>query len=305
MSVLKPFVVVVAIAAAGSAASASAQAGNRGTAGGAEERSVYASVLNKEGAPVTTLDARDFVVREGRAEREVVDASPASEPMRIAVLVDTSQAMQRHVSDLRAALRGFFREMQGNHEIALFEFGDRPTRLVDYTRDPSRLEAGIGRVFGRSGSGSYVLDAIIDVSRDFRAREAARPVIIVITAEGPEFSQRSHQVVLDDLRAANATLHAFVLTRHRSSFFNDGLREREFALSKGAKLTGGRREDLFTSMALTDRLADLAGELKTQYRVVYVRPEMMVPPRTMDITVKQPRLTVRAPRVPFGAGTQP
>ena len=149
MSVLKPFVVVVAIAAAGSAVSASAQAGNRGAARGTEERAVYASVLNKEGAPVTTLDARDFVVREGRAEREVVDASAASEPMRIAVLVDTSQAMQRHVSDLRAALRGFFREMQGNHEIALFEFGDRPTRLVDYTRDPSLLEAGVGRVFGR------------------------------------------------------------------------------------------------------------------------------------------------------------
>jgi VWFA-related protein len=304
MSVFKPFVVVVAIAAAGSAASASAQVGQRKTAAG-EERAVYASVLNKEGAPVTTLEARDFVVSEGKVEREVVDVSPASEPMRIAVLIDTSQAMRRYTSDLRAALRGFFKEMQGNHEIALVEFGDRPTRLVDYTRDPSRLEAAIGRVFARSGSGSYMLDAIVDASRDFRAREAARPVIIVITAEGPEFSQRSHQMVLDDLRSANATLHSFVLTRRGLSLFNDGNREREFTLSKGARLTGGRREDLFTSMALTDRLTDLAGELKTQYRVVYVRPDMMVPPGTIDITVKQPRLTVRAPRVPLGAGAQP
>jgi VWFA-related protein len=304
MSVLKPFVVVLAVAAVGSAASASAQVDKRGIHT-AEERAVYASVLNKEGVPVTTLGAADFVVREGGAEREVLDVAPASEPMRIALLVDTSQSMGPYINDLRAALRSFFREMQDNQEISLFEFGDRPTQLVGYTRDSARLEAGIGRIFARTGTGSHVLDAIVDASRDFRTRETARPVIIVITAEGPEFSQRSHQMVLDDLRAANATLHSFVLTRRRVSLFNDGNREREFTLSKGARMTGGRREDLFTSMGLADRLKDLATELKTQYRVVYARPDMLIPPDRIDIAVKQPRLTVRASRVPLRTGVQP
>ena len=188
----------------------------------------------------------------------------ASEPMPIAVLVDTSQSMEPHINDLRRALRGFFREMRTNTDIALFEFGERPTRLVNFTRDPTQLEAGIVRLFSRPASGAYLLDAIVDVSRDFRVREADRPVIIVISGQGPEFSERYHQDVLNDLKASHATLHSLVVTRRRVPILNDGVRERELTLSKGATLTGGRREDLLTSMALADRLGELARELKTK-----------------------------------------
>jgi hypothetical protein len=128
--------------------------------------------------------------------------------------------------------------------------------------------------------------------------ESARPVIVVISGQGPEFSQRFHQNVLEELRASHATLHALVLTRRRASIFNDGVRERELTLSEGATLTGGRREDLLTSMALADRLTDLARELKTQYRVVYARPDAVIAPDRLRIAVRQPRLTVRATRIP-------
>ncbi|MGH9374210.1 MAG: VWA domain-containing protein [Vicinamibacterales bacterium] len=265
----------------------------------AEERAVYASVLSSAGAPVTALTATDFIVSEDGVRREVLRASPADDPLRVAVLVDTSQAIRPHVNDLREALRSFFREMQGRHEIALFEFGDRPHLLVDYTTDPGRLDAGIGRLFARSGSGSYVLDAIVDASRGFRAREGARPVIVVITAEGPEFSQRYHQTVLDEVRKADATLHAFVLQRRRNLLFTDAARERELTLAKASSLTGGRREHLLTSMALKDRLGSLATELKHQYRVVYARPDALVAPEKIDVDVTGSAMMVRAPRVPL------
>jgi VWFA-related protein len=296
MSVFKPFVLVSAVVAVVSAGIAAAQ--EPVTVNASQDHAVYASVLNKQGVPVTTLGAADFVVREGGVEREVTRVSPASEPMRIAVLVDTSRWMEPYIPDVRRALPSFFRELQGNADIVLFEFGDRPTRLVDYTRDPALLEAGIGRLFSRPASGSYRLDAIIDASRDFRMRESARPVIVVISGQGPEFSQRFHQNVLKDLRASHATLHSLVVTRRRLPILNDGIRERELTLSQGAVLTGGTREDLLTSMALTDKLDDLARELKMQYRVEYVRPTVRIAPDRIDIAVRQPELTVRASRVP-------
>ncbi|MGH9308740.1 MAG: VWA domain-containing protein, partial [Vicinamibacterales bacterium] len=293
---LKTSVFVMAAAVSVSAASAQVEPITRYAA---EPRAVYASVLDKAGVPVTSLSATDFVVREGGIEREVLQVAPASEPMRIAILVDTSQAMRPHIMDVRRALHSFSRQMQGDDEISLFEFGDRPVQLVEYTRDRDRLQAGIDRLFARAGTGAYALDAIVDVARDFKLRETARPVIVVITSEGPEFSQRFHAQVLDDVRASRATLHSLVLTRRRVSMFNDGVREREITLSRGATMTGGRRDDLLTSMALSDRLTDLARELKTQYRVVYARPESLVPPDRIEIAVRQPRLLVRAPRVPF------
>jgi hypothetical protein len=65
-------------------------------------------------------------------------------------------------------------------------------------------------------------------------------------------------------------------------------------------MTGGRREDLLTSMSLTDTLSSLARELKDQYRVAYLRPDGLIPPDRVDIGVREPRLTVRATHVPQG-----
>ncbi len=80
---------------------------------------MYASVVDKNDAPVTGLSAGEFIVRENDMAREVLRVSAATEPMQIAVLVDTSQAMEEHLLDVRTALRGFFKQMAGKHEIAL------------------------------------------------------------------------------------------------------------------------------------------------------------------------------------------
>src|SRR3989442_5750291 len=149
-----------------------------------EERIIYASVVDQAGAPVTALTASDFIVREEGVQREILRVAPAADALWIAVLIDTSQAMEPYVSDLRRALRGFINRMAGEHELALVAFGERPTVLVDYTRDPGRLEAGIDRVFAQSGSGAYLLDAIVEVSRGLLEREGTRLAIVVITAEG-------------------------------------------------------------------------------------------------------------------------
>jgi Ca-activated chloride channel family protein len=269
-----------------------------------EERIIYASVVDQAGAPVTALTASDFIVREEGVPREILRVAPAADALRIAVLIDTSQAMEPYVSDLRRALRGFINRMAGEHELALVAFGERPTVLVDYTRDPGRLEAGIDRVFAQSGSGAYLLDAIVEVSRGLLEREGTRSAIVVITAEGPEFSERYHRAVLDELRRTDATLQAFVLTRPGASFLNSAARERDITLAEGASVTGGQREDLLTSMSLGTKLQELAARLENQYRVVYARPGGLIPPEAVEVSVSRPGVTVRAPRVPQRSRTR-
>ena len=161
----------------------------------ADELTVYASVVDKNDAPVAGLSASDFVVRENDVSREVLRASQATAPLQIALLVDTSQAIDDHLLDIRNALQAFFKQMGGKHEIALIGFGERPTTLVDLTRDAARLQKGIGTVYARQGSGTYLLDAIVETADAFERRKAARPHIIVFAARGPEFSERHHQTV--------------------------------------------------------------------------------------------------------------
>jgi VWA domain-containing protein len=264
----------------------------------AAERTVYASVVDKNDAPVSGLSAGEFIVREDDVAREVLRVLPASEPMHIAVLVDTSQAMEEHMLDIRTALRAFFKQMGGKHDIALIGLGERPTVLSDYTRDAARLEKSIGSVFSRSGSGTYIMDAIVETADGFRKRKASRPHIVVYAARGPEFSERYHQSVIDALRESGATLHTLMLTKPGAAMASREEQELAKVVADGTKISGGRRDDLLTPMALTDRLQSLGNELEHQYQVVYARPSRLVPPKTVEVTAKRPSVTVRAPRFP-------
>jgi VWFA-related protein len=266
----------------------------------ATERTVYAYVVDKDknDAPVAGLGVGEFVVREDDQAREVLRVSAATEPMQIAVLVDTSQAMEEHMLDVRTALRAFFKQMGGKHEIALIGLGERPTILSDYTRDAARLEKAVGSVFSRSGSGTYILDAIVEASNGLERRKATRPHIIVYAATGPEFSERYHQSVIDALRESGATLHTLMLNKPGAAMGSREEQELAKAVADGTRLTGGRRDDLLTPMALTDRLQSLGTELEQQYQIVYARPARLVPPKSLEVTAKRPSVTVRARRMP-------
>jgi VWFA-related protein len=262
-----------------------------------EEWTVYASVVDRSGVPVTGLGAADFVVRENGVAREILRVAPATDSLRVAMLIDTSQEMRGELIDLRQSLRAFVNEMDRRHEIALIGFGGPPNVLVDYTKDVKRLETGIGRLVSRPGTGSYLLSAIIETSRAFRKRRDLRRVMVVVTTQGPEFSEVSYQTVLDYVRESGAPMHSYVLMREGVSPTDAAAQEVELTLAVGTQMTGGRREDLLSAMAMTPRLQSRATELNNQYQIVYARPRMLIPPKTIDVGVRQPEVVVRAPRV--------
>jgi hypothetical protein len=263
-----------------------------------EERTVYASVVDKNDAPVPGLTAGAFIVRENDLAREVLRASIASEPLQIALLVDTSQAIDDHILDIRTGLQAFLKRMAGKHEIALIGLGERPTVLVDYTRDQARLQKGIGSIFARQGSGTYILEAIVEASDALQRRKATRPHIIVFAARGPEFSEHHNSTVLGALEESRATLHTLMLTRTAVAVNNREEQELQLTVANGTKMSGGRREDLLTVMSLGDRLVSLANELENQYAITYARTKTLIPPKTLEVTAKRQDITVRARRWP-------
>lgn len=254
---------------------------------------VYVSVLDGNGAPVPGLTAADFVVREDGNAREVLSARIADEPLQVALLIDDSQAAADATSHLREGLTAFVERMHGKGEVALITIGERPTVLAPYTKDTEQLKQRVGRIFPRSGAGAYLLDAILDASRALGKREAARGVIVAVTFEGIDYSNRQYQQVLDELRKSGAALHVIAVGTPSSSL-TDEERNRGMVIAEGTARTGGRRDQVLAVSGLPEKLKQSADELINQYVVSYARPEMLIPPEKVEVTTKRPNLTVRA-----------
>jgi hypothetical protein len=258
-------------------------------------RAMYVSALTDAGAPVPDLGPADFIIREDTMAREVLTVAPAVAPMQIALLVDTSQAARDDIGHVRTALPGFVAALTTGsvkHEVAIIAIGERPTVFTNYTFNQAELTKGINRIWSMQGSGAYLLDGIIEVCQGFRKREAQRPVIVAILSEGPELSNRQHDQVLDPLRASGAAFHAITLGRPSGSL-SDEMRNRNQVLDEGPRATGGRREELLTSMALEGRLKRLADELMHQYKVTYARPQSLIPPERVTVAAARPGMTAR------------
>jgi Ca-activated chloride channel family protein len=262
---------------------------------GARTRDIYVSVLDSKGAPVRGLTAADFTVREDGRAREVLKAGPATEPLDIALVIDDSQAADPAVQHLREGILAFVDRFAGKAQIAIVTFGERPTILVDYTNNAELLKRGVGRIFARSGAGAYLLEAIGEVSRGLQRRKAARPVIVTVMMEGgAEFSNNYYQNVLKELQASGAVLHVLPVGSP-SSLQSDEIRNRNLVISEGPERSGGRRDQVLSVMGIKDKMMQVAEELLNQYVVTYGRPDALIPPEKVQVTVTRPDVTVRAP----------
>jgi len=255
---------------------------------------VYVSVLDSKGDPATGLAAADFQVREDGVVREVLKAAQATEPLTVALLVDDSQALTPAVQMVREAVNAFITALSGKAEIAIITFGERPTIAQDYTSDQQKLHDTANRIFPRTGAGAYLMDTIIEVSKGLQKREAARPVIAVLMMEdGVEFSNRHYDQVLDPLAKGRAALHVVSLGQPNRQL-TDEIRNRDQVIAMGTERTGGRRDNILALTAAAPKMKQLAAELINQYVVTYARPETLIPPEKIDVTVSKPGLVARA-----------
>jgi len=251
----------------------------------ANERVIYVNAWDKNTrAPITGLGVDAFTVREDGRAREVLRVTPASSPMPIAILVDNTQAARDHIADIRKGLTSFVKALNGIGPIAIIGVADRPTILRDYTTDPKQLIDGVNKVFAMPDSGATLLDAIVETSQGLQRREDDRAAIVILTTENLEFSERHYKEVLEALARGGASLHAVVMTTPAGSSLDEPSRNRAFVLDRGPKDSGGTRIDVLTSQAFEAKLLELAAILKSQHRVVYARPQQLIPPQKIEVT---------------------
>jgi VWFA-related protein len=258
---------------------------------GAHERTVYVSAVDAKGEPVEGLGPDAFVITEDGRKREVLRVSKAVDPMDIALLVDNSAAATAAASDMRQALPNFVATMAPGNQVAVIKLADRPTIAVDYTTDIKKLSDAV-KFIPMPSSGMTLLDGVYETSKGLMKRETPRAVIVAVITDGTEFTSRDSKQTAKALVDARAQLHIVGIGRFEHSEEHD-LRERSFFIDEGPKASGGQISTILAPNALDKELQRLARELKSQYKVVYGRPESLIPPEKTDIAAAREGITMR------------
>jgi VWFA-related protein len=266
--------------------------------GDTRQHQAIASVVDKNGKPIQGLTPADFVVREDGTAREILKVETATAPMQIVFLVDTSSGMQFLIPDLRKGLEGFAGTLWSkspDSEIALMEYGERPNVVADFSKSAEILDHGIKGLVEHNGSGAYLLQAIIDAANLLKKKEATRPVIVAFDNEtSREFSNQTYQQVEETLKKTNAVLWSIEL-HALGGGMSDEVRNRNVVLGDVTTKSGGTRDTLIDRMGIEGKFGEMADRLAAQYLITYGRPDRLIPPSKLEITVKRPGAQVWAP----------
>jgi len=244
-------------------------------------KSLFMSVLDEKGKPVKDVVADDILIREDGADRQVVSVRPASTPISVAVLIDTSQGTrvtdaygtpEDYVRDLRVAVSSFARQLLGQSpdaSVSLMEFGQAAITMVKFTTDPIEFEKGVNRIVSRPGVGSVLGEALEAANKDLAQRPGGRRAIVSINLEpSNEQSFDNAKSIMESFRKSGAQLWAVSL--HRGKLQNS---KRDVVLNDFSKLSGGQRDFIVGISAVEGILKGYADGLASQYEVVYKRPE--------------------------------
>ena len=282
------------------------RAQERATAGG-PTRHIYITALDKDGEPVKDLAPADLKVREDGNVMPVLGVQAATAPVAVALLVDDTGPGLRYI---REGAGQFIQRLAGQAEISLVSIGKNIT-LVDYTTRVDSLYNGVRQLHTQNSAsavdGAYLLDAAHDAIRALQQREAERPVIVVLTLETTEFSSRRADPMLDELQRSGATLYVVTLGKpvlKTMTGWNEGptqsLKEnldetnnRRKFLEQGTKRSGGRLEQVLLDSGVPGVMSGIAGELMSQYVVVYSRDVSKPLSRKIEVSANRAGIKIR------------
>jgi Ca-activated chloride channel family protein len=154
--------------------------------------SVATVVRDRKGRFVRDLQKNDFVIREGKTRRDIVEFHADTDaPVRVALLFDVSGSMRvaSLIEEARQAARhvlGALRLTSVNgreaDEAAVFSFDMNLQSLQPFTNDPGAIESALSRIVPYGQTSLY--DAIAQTAKrvaDVAPGDRHRRAVIVLT----------------------------------------------------------------------------------------------------------------------------
>lgn len=150
-------------------------------------------VTDKIGRRIKDLTKDDFQVHENGIRQEIAGFAATDEPIKVALLLDTSGSTELRLARIQNAAISFVNQLHPDDEVAVLSFADDVRLQQDFTIDRDRNEYGIKKT--RTGEWTVLYEAVWlaleEVLKPVQERKA-----LVIFSDGVD--TRSHTVNMNE-----------------------------------------------------------------------------------------------------------
>ncbi len=243
---------------------------NRLFRSGIEVTSITATVTDRDGHPLTTLQRDDFEVYEDGLRQVVTQFTHARVPIGLGVLLDISDSMfGKRIQDARAAVDRFlFDLLDPADEFFLVAFNHRPRVLTGWTREQKDVQRALDGL--RPSGGTAIYDAIVEALPVLERRSRERAALLVISDGADTASSASLREVRGALLRSDAFVYAIAIDSPERQTINTRVNVQ--TLREITAESGGRTEVVRTSTDLDEATSRIADELNSQYVLGYTSP---------------------------------
>lgn len=195
--------------------------------------------------------------------RAVRAAEPTSEPLTVALMVDTSKpniGRDLPVRDLRAGLTAFAKTIYAANpesKISLMDFSGAAMKTVNFTSNSEQMLKALSRIVSNQRSGGVLLEGLVDTGKDLAKATTAKKVIVVVSFEAPETSTIQPKDAIAAVQKSGAAVWVVSVGANVAP-----TRNAMFDYLPAA--TGGKRLDTLDPAALEKTLSSVAEALTAQ-----------------------------------------
>ncbi len=232
---------------------------------------VLFTVSDKKGRFVTDLGKNDFEIFENKKPQSILEfASESDLPLRLAILIDTSNSIRDRFRFQQEAATRFIDGVIRAHQdkAALVSFDTAAELVSDLTDDTEALNKAVQNL--RPGGGTALYDAIFFACRDKLMQDQPRTKFrraMVILSDGDDNNSRyTRDQALEMAQKADVVI--YTISTNRSGMDTDGDKIMRYFASE----TGGVSFFPFKAEDLSQSFENIANELRHQYMILY-RPE--------------------------------
>ena len=165
---------------------------------------IDASVQDKTGRYIDSLDAQNFRVLEDGVP-QVIDLAQKEElPATFALVVDSSQSMSRRIGFVRETATHLAGYLRPRDRMLVVPFSTSLGSITGPTDDRQTVSEAIGRIESRGGTA--ILNSLIEISPLLGAIQGRRAVVL-ITDGYDEHSDRGFDDALAAMKSVGATVY--------------------------------------------------------------------------------------------------